>query len=199
MSVTTRTGDGGFSRLLTGERVSKGGLRLEAYGTVDELNSILGVVISLLPQGGTEPVVSGDEPPSRLRKQLFEIQRLLFGVGSDLATPKDSQVNIKRVSSDEVRVIDEWIEELESALPELKRFILPSGSKLGSFLHQARTVCRRAERCTVRLAEEESSCAKASEDRKINEQIQIFLNRLSDYLFLCARRANRAEGLETEI
>lgn len=181
MSVTTRTGDGGYSRLLTGERVSKGDLRLEAYGTIDELNAILGVAISLLPQGGTAP--------SRLRKQLHEVQRLLFTVGSDLATPGDSKVNIKRVSSDEVRVIDGWIEELESALPELKRFILPSGSKLGSLLHQARTVCRRAERCTVRLSEEE----------KINEQIQIFLNRLSDYLFLAARKANREGGSETEI
>ena len=191
MSVTTRTGDGGFSRLLTGERVSKGCLRLEAYGTVDELNSVLGVAISLLPQGGTAP--------SRLRKQLCEVQRLLFAVGSDLATPNDSQIKIKRVSSDEVKVIDEWINELESVLSELKRFILPSGSKLGSLLHQARTVCRRAERCTVRLAEEESSCAKSSEDRKINEQIQILLNRLSDYLFLAARKANRDVGNETEI
>ncbi|MDP7247183.1 MAG: cob(I)yrinic acid a,c-diamide adenosyltransferase [Candidatus Peribacteraceae bacterium] len=174
MSVTTRTGDGGYSRLLTGERVSKGCFRLEAYGTVDELNAVIGVVMA---EDGSDKFPLGD------------LQKLLFLIGSDLATPEDSQVNIKRVSPDDVKIIDEWIAELESALPELKRFILPSGSKLGSFLHLARTVCRRAERCTVRLSEKE----------KINEQIHIFLNRLSDYLFLCARQANRVEGSETEI
>lgn len=174
VSVTTRTGDGGYSRLLTGERVSKGCPRLEAYGTVDELNAVIGVVMA---EDG------GDKFP------LGDLQKLLFLIGSDLATPEDSRVNIKRVSPDDVKVIDEWIKELESALPELKRFILPSGSKLGSLLHLARTVCRRAERCTVRLSEKE----------KINDQIQIFLNRLSDYLFLAARKANRKEGEETQI
>ena len=100
MSVTTRTGDGGYSRLLTGERVSKGCPRLEAYGTVDELNAVIGVVMA---EDG------GDKFP------LGDLQKLLFLIGSDLATPEDSRVNIKRVSPDDVKVIDEWIKELESS------------------------------------------------------------------------------------
>ncbi|MBU0458722.1 cob(I)yrinic acid a,c-diamide adenosyltransferase [Patescibacteria group bacterium] len=179
MPITTRTGDGGFSRLLTGERVSKGDLRLEAYGTVDELNAVLGVVLAEIDQGSAAEV---HEPP--LRSNILETQRLLFLLGSDLATPQNANVQIKRVSHEDISKIEEWITELEQTLPELKRFILPSGSRLGSLLHQARTVCRRAERCSVRLSEKE----------EINNHIQVFLNRLSDYLFLAARQVNRELG-----
>jgi len=166
MVITTRTGDSGYSCLLTGEKVSKGDLRLEAYGTVDELNAVLGIVISEM----------NDAAGIRLSR-LRQVQKLLFLVGSDLATPLDSKADIKRISSEEVKLIEGWINELEEFLPELKRFILPGGSKLSSYLHLARTVCRRAERCSVRLSEEE----------KINPQFIVFLNRLSDYLFLLAR------------
>ncbi len=166
MVITTRTGDSGYSCLLTGEKVSKGDLRLEAYGTVDELNAVLGIVISEM----------NDAAGIRLSR-LRQVQKLLFLVGSDLATPLDSKADIKRISSEEVKLIEGWINELEEFLPELKRFILPGGSKLSSYLHLARTVCRRAERCSVRLSEEE----------KINPQVIVFLNRLSDYLFLLAR------------
>ncbi|MCF7844333.1 MAG: cob(I)yrinic acid a,c-diamide adenosyltransferase [Kiritimatiellales bacterium] len=178
MSITTKTGDSGKSGLFNGERVSKGSLRLEAYGTVDELNSVLGVVLA------------EEGIPVDVKDHLVQMQKVLFVVGTDLATPINSTAGVVRLSKEDVYKIESWIDELEQALPTLKNFILPSGSRLGALLHQARTVCRRAERCTVRLSEEED----------INNHVKIYLNRLSDYLFLAARDANRKEGIkETEV
>ena len=173
MSIVTRTGDDGISGLLTGERVSKGSDRIEAYGTVDELNAVLGVCIAEIDSSGS----SADESHgSRLRLHdcLLEIQRILFIAGADLAAPLLSKARINRVSGKEIETVEKWIDELEQALPELKRFIIPGGSVLSAHLHLARTVCRRAERCVVRLSEKE----------KINKEV---LNRLSDYLFMAAR------------
>ncbi|MBU0766701.1 cob(I)yrinic acid a,c-diamide adenosyltransferase [Patescibacteria group bacterium] len=174
MSITTKIGDGGKSGLLSGERVSKGSLRLEAFGTVDELNAVLGVVLV------------EEEIPVEVKEYLVQVQKLLFRVGTDLATPLKGTSGIVRISQEDIYQIEKWIDELEQTLPVLKHFILPSGSRLSSLIHQARTVCRRAERCTVRLSEKE----------KINDHVQIYLNRLSDYLFLAAREANLGEGVD---
>src|SRR3989338_9321598 len=176
MSIVTKTGDKGKTGLFGGQRVSKASSRLHAYGTVDELNACLGVILA-------EPQIG-----KTMQAQLLQTQRLLFLVGADLATPVESAAKIKRVEQTHVAEVEGWINGLEQALPLLQRFILPSGSRLGALLHQARTVCRRAERWVVELSEKE----------QINLQVQIYLNRLSDYLFLVAREANRKAG-STEI
>lgn len=171
MSIVTKTGDKGQTGLFGGKRVPKHSVRIHAYGTVDELNAILGVILA--EQGLSE----------ELRTQLLEIQRLLFRVGGDLATPH-METHIARVESEQILQLEQWIHAMESELSVLKRFILPSGSRLGALLHQARTVCRRAERWVVELGTQE----------EINTTVQIFLNRLGDYFFLAARKANREAG-----
>ena len=176
MSIVTKTGDKGMTGLFGGKRVSKADARLHAYGTVDELNAILGIVLS------------EDELPVKLRHELRTVQRLLFTVGADLATPLESKAQIQRIVSAHTAEAEEWIVSLENILPPLTRFILPSGSRVGSQLHHARTVCRRAERWVVELAGHE----------QINVEVQIYLNRLGDYLFLAAREANRHSGAKEE-
>lgn len=174
MSIVTKTGDKGQTGLFGGKRVSKTNPRIHAYGTVDELNACLGVVLA------------EEDLPVKLHHQLLSTQRLLFVVGADLATPLESKAKIQRVLPAHTADLEEWIMALESSLPTLTRFILPSGSRIGALLHQARTVCRRAERWVVGLAESET----------INVQVQVYLNRLGDYLFLAAREANRHAGAQ---
>jgi cob(I)alamin adenosyltransferase len=177
MTIVTKTGDKGTTGLFGGARAPKSSPRIHAYGTVDELNALLGVILA-------EPDVA-----ATLRERLLRVQRLLFTVGADLATPDLAQ-KVKRVEAAHVHELEEWITPLENVLPALQKFILPSGSRLGSLLHLARTVCRRAERWVVTLGETET----------INRDAQIYLNRLSDYLFLAAREANLATGAkETEV
>lgn len=176
MSIVTKTGDKGTSGLFGGGRVSKAATRLHAYGTVDELNAVLGLAL-------TEPAM-----PKDLEEHLHELQRFLFLMGADLATPVESTASVPRVRKADVSTIETWITELEPTLPALTRFILPSGSRLGSLLHLARTVCRRAERWIVGLATEET----------VNPAVLVFLNRLGDFLFLAAREANRAAGKPEE-
>ncbi len=173
MSIVTKTGDKGQTGLFGGERVPKTSPRIEAYGTVDELNAVLGVVVA-------------EELSSELKHQLLRTQRLLFKVGADLATPKLDTPSIERMAAGDIAEIESWITELEASLPPLTRFILPSGSRAGALLHQARTTARRAERAVCRLMETET----------INGEVQIYLNRLGDYLFLAARMANREAGEE---
>lgn len=178
ISVTTKTGDKGTTMLFGGQRVSKASARLHAYGTVDELNAILGLVLS------------ESDLPKNLWSQLIRTQRVLFTVGGDLATPSDSKAKVPRMTDHEAAEVEQWIYALEETLPVQKRFILPSGSRLGSLLHHARTVCRRAERWVVGLAEHE----------EINPFVITYLNRLSDYLFVAAREENhRAGAQETEV
>ncbi|MDB4978200.1 MAG: putative ATP:cob(I)alamin adenosyltransferase [Candidatus Peribacteria bacterium] len=172
MSIVTRTGDKGQTGLFGGERVPKSSIRIAAYGTTDELNAILGVALA------------ENSLPEKMVDQLLHVQRLLFKVGADLATPKLDQPNIRRIDDKDIQELEQWIHSLEELLPVLTRFILPSGSKVGALLHHARTVCRRAERHVVTLMEQES----------INTKVQIYLNRLSDYLFLAARMANKHAG-----
>jgi cob(I)alamin adenosyltransferase len=176
MSIVTRTGDRGQTGLFGGRRISKSDARLHAYGTVDELNAVLGVALA------------EDEIPAQLQKELHSVQRILFTVGADLATPLEKTDRVQRVLAPHIEEVERWIERLEPTLPILTRFILPSGSRTGALLHLARTVCRRAERWVVTLGERE----------RINPQVQVYLNRLSDYLFLAARVASKHAGVREE-
>jgi cob(I)alamin adenosyltransferase len=168
MKIYTKTGDKGETRLFGGDRVSKDNPRIEAYGAVDELNSMLGIVRSL-------------RPGRKIDEILDRIQNDLFVLGADLATRKRSKRSlIPHVLSSQVAFLEQTIDALEEPLPPLKAFILPGGTLQASYLHYARTVCRRAERAVVRLTRTED----------INNEILIYLNRLSDLLFVLARRQN---------
>jgi cob(I)alamin adenosyltransferase len=174
-SLSTATGDDGTTGLIGGSRVSKSDERIWSFGEVDELNSIIGLVLA-----------EGDLPLS-LRDQLPQVQRTLFEVGTDLAAP--ANIIVDRISSEHVATLERWGVALEAGLPPLTRFVLPGGSKAACFLHQARTVCRRAERCIIALAQKS----------EINPQLRVYINRLADYLFLAARTANMHAGApETE-
>lgn len=172
MKIYTRAGDGGLTGLYGGDRVSKASVRLHAYGTIDELNACLGVV------GGEHDV------PAKPKEQLLHIQRLLFTVGADLATPTERAVHVTRITAADTKQLETWIDQMEATLPPLTQFIVPGGGRVASLLHQARTTCRRAERWIVELATTES----------INPAILPFVNRLSDYLFVVARAVNAAHG-----
>ncbi|MDD8017024.1 MAG: cob(I)yrinic acid a,c-diamide adenosyltransferase [Bacteroidota bacterium] len=171
MKIYTKTGDRGETGLFGGERVPKDALRIEAYGTVDELNSVLGIVRSL-------------KPHRTIEKILAKVQNDLFVVGADLATPKGKKNSvIPRIKNSHASSLEKIIDALEENLHPLKTFILPGGSVIASHLHFARTVCRRAERQAVRLSRNED----------IGDAIIIYLNRLSDLLFVLARFANHCE------
>jgi cob(I)alamin adenosyltransferase len=171
MKIYTRTGDDGTTGLWGGLRVPKDSLRVQAYGTVDECNAVLGVARA-----------SGLDP--ELDTLIAGIQDQLFVVGADLATPGES-ATIPRIGSDEVLALEDAIDALETRLAPLRQFILPGGTPAAAQLHFARTVCRRAERWTISLANEEP----------INEQVPKYLNRLSDFLFTAARAANANAGI----
>jgi cob(I)alamin adenosyltransferase len=171
MKIYTKTGDKGETALFGGERVPKDALRIEAYGSVDELNSVLGVIGSL-------------KPHSAIAKTVAQLQNQLFEVGADLATPiAHKSTAIPRITRTHVSGLEKLIDRYESHLPPLKTFILPGGSLIASHFHLARTVCRRAERSIVRLSRNED----------IGDTVIIYLNRLSDLLFVMARYANLVE------
>lgn len=171
MTIVTKTGDKGETGLFGGGRVRKDDARMHAIGTVDELNALLGLVVTELP--------SGD-----MRDGLIAVQNQLFTLGADLATALPGPANAKRVEAEHVTFLETWISKVESGLPALQWFILPGGSRTGALLHHARTVCRRAERWIV-----------AMEGEARPEGLK-YANRLSDLLFLLAREANRAEDQE---
>jgi len=174
--IYTKAGDGGQTRLVGGQKVGKDSLRIEAYGTVDELSSCIGLARTALE---TPPIPA--EAPA-LGAVLRRVQNELFNLGSDLATlvedrhPKQPLVEARHVEALE-REIDGWNQDL----PELRSFILPGGGWVASYLHLGRTVCRRAERLAVRLGASET----------IGEQVVPYLNRLSDALFVMSRHASR--------
>ena len=174
MKIYTKTGDKGSTGLFDGLRVSKSSLRVETYGTIDELNSIIGIVLA-------------HDPCQRIKQDLTKLSNILFRAGSDLATPLESKLKfeIKRIGNEDIKWLETLIDEYTAELPELRHFILPGGTKPAAFLHQARTVCRRAERLAVQLSEYEN----------LGEYILIFLNRLSDYLFTAARFENYKAGI----
>lgn len=169
--VYTKTGDKGLTSLVGGERVSKASLRVDSYGDVDELNAVLGVIRS---HGVDDEIGS----------TLIKIQNDLFIMGADLASPPD--IEVPRVSDESISYLEQTIDKFLEELDPLKEFILPSGNIGGSHLHLARTVCRRAERRVVELME--------SEDIGVNALI--YLNRLSDLLFVMARLENKRSGFE---
>ncbi len=174
MKIYTKKGDQGTTSLFGGASIGKNSLRIKAYGTVDELNSILGIVL-------THPLSERGETI------LKELQNQLFVLGADLATLPSKKTKIDRISKKEIQQLEDWIDELDEQLPALTAFILPGGAPAGATLHQARTVCRRAERHTVALKLE----------NPVSDETIIYLNRLSDLLFVMARFENREAG-ETE-
>ncbi len=171
MKIYTKTGDKGSTGLYGGGRVSKSSLRITAYGEVDELNSVIGLVISQTSQG-------------QLKETLSEIQHSLFTVGAQLASPKgDPKIEI--ITSRQVEALERQIDVISQTLPEMRYFILPGGSLSAAYLHLARTVCRRAERKIVELSE--------TENEGVDSWLLIYMNRLSDFLFMLARLANHLE------
>jgi cob(I)alamin adenosyltransferase len=174
MKIYTKTGDTGETSLFGGQRVPKDALRIDAYGTVDELNSLLGVVRSLNPHQEIDAI-------------LRRLQDDLFVLGADLATPVEkSSGKIPRIEPGHSENLERIIDSLESSLQPLTSFILPGGSSVGAQLQAARTVCRRAERLVVRLSREE----------KIGPLPLVYLNRLSDLLFVLSRYANHLDGVK---
>ncbi|MGH7984862.1 MAG: cob(I)yrinic acid a,c-diamide adenosyltransferase [Candidatus Binataceae bacterium] len=184
--IYTRTGDQGLTALVGGTRVPKESARLEAYGTVDELNSIVGIVRTFLPDFRDGFGADFEWYSESLRR----IQNELFDVGSELATPAGAEYDgMHRMGDGETKLLEEEMDRMEEELQTLKSFTLPGGGVLNAFLHQGRTVCRRAERICWRLAREES----------VNPQLIIYVNRLSDHLFVQSRwvskRLNEPEFL----
>ncbi|HAC15605.1 MAG TPA: cob(I)yrinic acid a,c-diamide adenosyltransferase [Bacteroidetes bacterium] len=172
MKIYTKTGDTGKTSLFGGGRVSKDSARIEAYGTVDELNSTIGYARS------QRLSVDSD-------KKLEVIQNDLFVMGADLATPPETKATIKRIDSDQITQLELWIDEMEKNLSPLRYFILPGGTPGASAIHISRTVCRRAERCVIQAMETES----------ISNLVVIYLNRLSDFLFVMSRYENSKAGI----
>jgi cob(I)alamin adenosyltransferase len=166
MKVYTKKGDSGTTQLIGGTRVVKSSMRIEAYGTVDELNSYLGLIRD---QSITEAQ----------KEQLLEIQDRLFTMGSLLATdPKGTKMKLPQLQDSDIENLENWIDEMEETLEPMTSFVLPGGHTTVSFCHIARCVCRRAERIVVDL----------NENEKIESIILTYLNRLSDYMFVLSRK-----------
>lgn len=172
MPIYTRTGDKGQTSFRNGQRISKSDLRVDVYGTVDELNSVIGVVLS------------SKYKTSSIERELIKIQNDLLEIGSILANP-DPKYSIRNTKyfSKRVKEFEDFIDRMTKQMPVLKNFILPGGGKTGALLHFARTICRRAERNMVKLSEKE----------QINSEIIVYINRLSDLLFTMARYINYKE------
>ena len=166
--IYTRTGDKGTTGLGDGTRVDKDSLRVEAYGTVDELNSLIGLLVTY-------------KVPEIIVRQLTDIEHDLFDIGGELSIPGHTVLSDKQVER-----LEEFLDTLNADLEPLQEFILPGGTAAAAVCHLARTVCRRAERRVVSLAREET----------VNAVSLRYLNRLSDLLFVLARSLNRAEGVK---
>jgi cob(I)alamin adenosyltransferase len=174
VKIYTRTGDGGQTGLFDGTRVPKSHPRVSAYGEVDELNAWLGLV-------------AAQSEDDQLRGMLEQMQRDLFALGARLADPSHriaSRVTKAAVTPEDIARLEQWIDTLESELPPLRSFILAGGAPAGAALHVARTVCRRAERAMVSLG-----------DDAFEPDLLIYVNRLSDLLFVMARATNRRAGV----
>ncbi len=171
MKIYTKRGDDGTSGLIGGRRESKASVTMNALGDLDELNSTVGLARS---HRLGQPVVS----------VLAEAQAVLLSIGAEIAAPESEAARYQIDLERETRAVEASIDALDEDLPALKRFVLPGGSPAGAALHHARSVCRRAERSVVSLAEE----------RSVRPQVLAYLNRLSDWLFTSARWTNREEG-----
>lgn len=167
VKLYTKTGDKGKTSLLGGKKVAKSHERIESYGTIDELNAFVGLLKD-------QPEVE-----MRLKQQLYWIQETLFSLGSILATENEFKgFELPQITEVEITQLEQWIDHYDGQLPELKNFILPGGHQTVSYCHVCRTVCRRAERSITRLAEHE----------ELDDNILPFINRLSDYFFILARK-----------
>lgn len=172
MKIYTKKGDSGATSLIGGTRVAKHDLRIASYGTIDELNSYLGVV---------RDAAGMDE----VTEQLIEIQDRLFTIGSSLASdPERSKMAIPDLRESDVQLLEQWMDEMDAKLPELKAFILPGGHLAVSHSHVARTICRRAERLVTELQGQSF----------VDPLVLTYLNRLSDYLFVSARLLGQELG-----
>ena len=177
MKIYTKTGDKGETSLIGGTRVPKYHLRIESYGTVDELNSYIGLIMC-------------QQIDQHHYTMLKEIQDRLFTIGSSLASdPDHSKMKIPDLKFDDISLLESEMDKMNEVLPELKHFVLPGGNTTVSYCHLARCVCRRAERMIVHLANESF----------VDENITIYLNRLSDYLFVLARKLNQDANTEEHI
>ncbi len=177
MKIYTKTGDKGQTSLIGGTRVPKYHIRIETYGTVDELNSYIGLIRCQAIDMHHQQV-------------LKEIQDRLFTIGASLASdPERSKMKIPDLAEGDITVLETEMDVMNEVLPELKHFILPGGNTVVSYCHLARCVCRRAERLTVQLGEESF----------VDSNITIYLNRLSDYLFVLARKLCADEGTAENI
>lgn len=176
MRIYTRTGDDGSTGLLGAGRVSKADPRIEAYGTVDELNAAIGAARAL-------------DRERWLDEDLAGVQARLFQIGAELAAENAGALErLSRIADGDIDALEKWIDRCEAELPSLTRFILPGGSAFGASLHVARTICRRAERRVVALAAV----------RPVEPRLVRYLNRLADALFVLARWANRKAGMAEE-
>ena len=176
MKIYTKTGDKGTTALFGGTRVPKYHLRIESYGTVDELNSYIGLI-------------RDQEVDDKTKENLIKIQNELFTLGAMLATPQEKEtlkngkerLNIPKIDSEYIKYLEDEMDRINSLLPAMSHFILPGGHTTVSFCHVSRCVCRRAERL----------CAALNDEEGINENILVYLNRLSDYLFVLARKLTK--------
>ncbi|MDA1051562.1 MAG: cob(I)yrinic acid a,c-diamide adenosyltransferase [Planctomycetota bacterium] len=175
MKIYTKTGDGGETGLFAGPRVSKDDARIEAYGTVDELNAFLGLARAA-------------ELPAEIDAVIERIQHGLFAVGAELASPDPVAAKTKMVGLEEVAWLEETIDHSEASLEPLRQFILPTGTRGAAALHVARGVCRRAERRVVTL--------RRNSPEPVGEEVIQYLNRLGDLLFVLARRVNDLQGFK---
>lgn len=175
MKIYTRKGDKGETSLLGGKRVPKTHIRIEAYGTVDELNSFIGLI---------RDSATFKKPD----QDLVSIQNILFTIGSELASSGDSKMQLPQLKEEDITFLEKEMDRMNEELPDLKNFILPGGDMTASYCHVGRCVCRRAERNVIALAQKED----------IDEKIIRYLNRLSDYLFVLARYfTHYHKGVET--
>ena len=187
----TRTGDTGMTSLVGGQRVPKTHIRLEAYGTIDELNSFIGLLITYLSPASAKASADASADASSPVDVLTEVQNLLFSIGSMLATDTTERgVRPGRyITDDDIATLEHAIDDAEEGLPGWRGFILPGGTRAAAVAHVCRTVCRRAERAIHRLAEE----------AEVDANLMAYVNRLSDYFFALAKKINYSAGQEENI
>ncbi len=174
--VYTKAGDQGKTQLIGGDKVSKASARIDCYGLVDELNACVGLVISSLDKSAAKP---------KLHATLVRVQNELFNVGTQLATPDaERRKSLPDIALSHIEALEDEMDLLNADLPELRSFVLPGGSECSGFFHLARTVCRRTERAVVAL----------SQDTEVDARHLVYLNRLSDALFVFGRYALHADG-----
>ncbi len=184
--IYTKIGDKGSTQLATGERVSKSNIRIEAYGTVDELNSVVGILRDIIEKTAVPSIDCND-----IIQMIAKIQNELFDVGGELSVPSEV-LNTKLqqvVQKADIERLEREIDAFNEKLPPLNNFVLPGGHLANSTAHLARTVCRRAERAVVKM----------SEEIDVRDQAKIYLNRLSDWFFVLSRELSRRHGVEEVI